>query len=275
MFVVGRLVALCLALIVQPAVAGAADPRLLLSYEVTSAQLGFARLAEASYADRAAVTGSALADIVPAVVAALGIDPARIETQMTPGGYLGRTNASLQSKVALDRTRADRLAAGLGFVFRQSSVLVSDLRDRGGGTGFAIVRFAPGALDPGRAHHFFVHAGAVHKGLGGGYTAFGDDMILLNVRDEAGRPYSELTDAAFVRALRRAVAGFPHGRPRLAEAGMARAWFVGNSWRHKPDGADYVERLGGGAAPEMTALRALQARHSERMSAAADRFGWR
>jgi hypothetical protein len=283
MFARGRRIALRLVLalsLILPLAGAATAAELLLSYEVTSTQFAFPGLAQASYADRAAVTGEALSDLVPGILAVLRIEPTQIETQMTPGGYLGRTNASLQSKTVLDRPRVDRLAAALGFVFRQSSVLISDLADRAGGTGtggtgYAIVRFAPGALDPGRAHGFFVHAGSVHKGLSGGYTAFGDDMIFLNVRDEAGKPYSELDDVAFGRALGRAVAGFAAGRPRLALRGTARAWFIGNSWRQKPDGADYIAILGGSGATELAELRALQSRHNALMERAADRFRWR
>jgi hypothetical protein len=268
--------ALVLLMLLLPAPAArAADRVLLFSYEVTSAQFGFARLGEAAYADRAAVTAEALAEIVPGILAALGLDPARVETRMTPGGYLGRTNASLQSKAALDPARAEQLAAALGFVFRQSSVLVSDLKDRAGGTGHVTLSFPRGRLDANLAHRFFTHAAGVHKGLAGGYTAFADDMIFLNVRDDAGRPYSELDDRQFAAALATASASFPGAQPRRAIVGTAGARFIENSWRGKPDGADYVARLGGAEAPVMAPLHALQERHRALMNRAADRYLWR
>lgn len=265
-----------LVLLLLPALsARAADPVLLFSYEVTSAQFGFAKLREASYADRAAVTADALAAIVPDVIAAVGLDPARVETRMTPGGYLGRTNASLQSRAALDGARADRLAAALGFVFRQSSVLISDLADRTGGTGFATLRFPRDTLDASLAHRFFTHAAGVHQGLGGGYTAFGDDMIFLNLRDETGKPYSGLDDRAFAAGLGRAAADFPGARPRIAARGSAAARLIGNSWRQMPDGAGYVQVLGGPGPSVLPALRGLQDRHTALMNRAANRYLWR
>jgi hypothetical protein len=194
---------------------------------------------------------------------------------MTPGGYLARTNASLQSRTRLDVARADRLAAALGFVFRQSSVLISDLADRSGDTGFATLRFPRDTLDPSLAHRFFLHAAGIHRGLGGGYTAFGDDMIFLNLRDEAGKPYSGLDDQAFIAHLGKAAAQFPSVRPRVAARGSAAARLVGNSWRQMPDGAGYIGILGGSEASELPALRALQERHADLMSRAADRFFWR
>lgn len=270
-----RILYLAFLAVLPVSAAGASERVLLFSYEVTSAQFGFAKLREASYADRAAVTAEALAAIVPGVLVAVGLDPARVETQMTPGGYLGRTNASLQSRTKLDNARADRLAAALGFVFRQSSVLVSDLADRSGGTGFATVRFARNTLDPNLAHRFFTHAAGVHQGLGGGYTAFGDDVIFLNLRDGAGKPYSGLDDRAFLAGLAKAAADFAGARPRIAARGAAGARLIGNSWRQMPDGAGYVAVLGGNAAPELPALRALQDRHAGLMNRAADRFLWR
>ena len=251
--------------------AEAADRPLLFSYEATSGQLGLAKLRDAAYADRAAFTAKVQDELVPEILRAVGIDPAKVRTELTPGGYLLRTNASLQSRVAVDAGRADRLAAAFGYVFRQSSVLVSDLGDRKGGTGYTVVRFARGTLTAAKAQGFFEHAAAVNKGLGGGYTAFGDDMIFLNVRDDAGKPYSELDDTAFAAGLKQVAAGFRDGHARIARTGQARAKFVGNSWRQKPNGEDYAALLGD-AVPR---LKALQDRHTAMIMEAADRYGWK
>jgi hypothetical protein len=253
-------------------VAEAADRPLLFSYEATSGQLGLARLREAQYADRAAFPAKVRDELLPDILRAAGVDPTKVRTELTPGGYLLRTNASLQSRVAIDARGADRLAAALGFVFRQSSVLVSDLADAKGGTGLAIVRFPRGTLTAATAHGFFEHAGALKKGLGGGYTAFGDEMIFLNVRDEAGKPYSELDDKAFAAGLRDAAASFAGGRARVARVGEAKARFVGNSWRQKPNGEDYVALLGDALAAR---LKPLQERHTAMIMDAAERWGWK
>jgi hypothetical protein len=262
--------------LIGPAEAAERPPHpLLFSYEVTSGQLGLTRLREAQYADRAAFTAKIRDELLPDILRAVDIDPAKVRTELTPGGYLLRTNASLQSRVAIDDRRADRLAAALGYVFRQSSVLVSDLHDRRGGTGYGVVRFAGGPITAGKAHAFFEHAARQNKGLGGGYTAFGSEMIFLNVRDGAGKPYSELEDRAFAAALKRAAASFKEGPARLAHAGYARARFVGNSWREKPNGEDYVAKLGGSADPAVARLDRLKERHTALIMDAADRYGWK
>jgi len=253
----------------------AADRTLLFSYEATSGQLGLSRLRDAPYADRAAFTAKAASELLPDIFRAVGVDPAKVKTEMTPGGYLLRTNASLQSRIALDQARADRVAAALGYVFRQSSVLVSDLWDTKGGTGSGIVRFAPGTLTPGLAHAFFEHAAQIHKGLGSGYTAFGNDMIFLNMRDEAGKPYSGLDDRAFFAQLKRAAAGFKGGKAQLASTGQTRARFIANSWRQKPNGEDYMALLGGAGSPELVRLDRLKDRHTALILHAADHYGWK
>jgi hypothetical protein len=255
--------------------ATAADHPLLFSYEATSGQLGLTKLRDAHYADRAAFTARVSDELLPDILRAVEIDPAKVRTEMTPGGYLLRTNASLQSRVAIDDRRADRLAAALGYVLRQSSVLVSDLHDRRGGTGYGVVRFAGGPLTAGKAHAFFEHAAQQNKGLGGGYTAFGSEMVFLNVRDGAGKPYSELEDRAFVAGLKRAALSFKEGQARLAHAGYARARFVGNSWREKPNGEDYVARLGRPADPVVISLDRLKERHTAMVMEAAERYGWK
>jgi hypothetical protein len=268
----GTLLALLIGL---SAPATAADHPLLFSYEATSGQLGLAKLRDAHYADRAAFTARVRDELLPEIMRAVDVDPAEVRTEMTPGGYLLRTNASLQSRVTIDERRADRLAAALGYVFRQSSVLVSDLHDRRGGTGYGVVRFAGGPLTAGKAHAFFEHAAQQTKGLGGGYTAFGSEMIFLNVRDDAGKPYSELEDRAFVAALKRAANSFKEGQARLAHAGHARARFVGNAWREKPNGEDYLAKLGGHADPVVPHLDRLKERHSAMLMEAAERYGWK
>src|SRR6185503_8216374 len=119
------------------------------------------------------------------------------------------------------------------------------------------------------------HAAEIHKGLGGGYTAFGDEMIFLNVRDEAGKPYSELDDRAFAKGLRQAAASFKGGSARVARVGHARAKFVGNSWRQKPNGEDYVALLGGASDPAVARLKQVQDRHTAMLMDAAERWGWK
>ncbi|MBI1774780.1 MAG: hypothetical protein HYR63_05475 [Proteobacteria bacterium] len=254
----------------------AADPQLLFSYEVTSAVgLELPKLAGATYAERATFAGQVLDSLVPDVLRAVGLDPRKVETQITPGGYNLKTNASLQSKVALAEADANRLAAALGYVFRQFSVLVSDLADAGGNTGYVTVSMPKGTMNASLAQAFFLYAAGVDPGLGGGYTAFGDDMIFLNVRDGQGQPYSKLEDEAFAAAMRRAADGFTSAKATVSATGKAKARFVGNSWRNKPGGDDYVALLGGAGTPLVNRLDGLRQRQVTLILAAADRFHWR
>jgi hypothetical protein len=267
------LLVLLLGLAVRPALA--ADHPLLFSFEAASSQLGLARMGEAQYADRAAFAAKVKDELLADIFRAVGVDPAKVRTEMTPGGYLLRTNSSLQSRTVVDWRQADRVAAALGYVLRQSSVLVSDLADAKGGTGLAVVRFPRGTLTAAMADSFFQHAAKIHKGLGGGFTAFGDEMIFLNVRDDAGKPYSELNDRDFARGLRAAAMSFKDGRAKLVRAGQARAKFVGNSWRQKPNGEDYVALLGGSTDPAVLRLKPVQDRHTTMIMEAAERWGWK
>ncbi len=267
------LLGLLIGLAALPALA--ADRPLLFSFEAASGQLGLTRMREAQYADRAAFAIKVKDELLADIFRAVGVDPAKVRTEMTPGGYLLRTNSSLQSRTVVDWRQADRVAAALGYVLRQSSVLVSDLADARGGTGLAVVRFPRGTLTAAMADGFFQHAAKVHKGLGGGYTAFGDEMIFLNVRDEAGKSYSELDDRTFARGLKQAAATFKEGRARLARVAQARAKFVGNSWRQNPNGEGYVAILGGTADPAVVRLKTLQEKHTVLIMDAAERWGWK
>jgi hypothetical protein len=208
-------------------------------------------------------------------LAANGVDAGKVETQVTPGGFLLRTNASLQSKIAIAPDAAERLAAAFGYVFRQNSVLVSDLGDGKGGTGYVTVRFAKGSLTPLVAQRFFEHAASVHKGLGGGYTAFGDEMIFLNVRDDKSKPYSELEDADFAAHMRTAAQGFAERSAEVAAVGSSRAHFVSNGWRNNPKGELYVAKLGGADGALVRQLDGIHERHVRLVNDAAQRWGWR
>ncbi len=247
----------------------------LISYEATpSAGFDLPGLKDASYSDRAAFSAKALEVIVPKILKAVDVDPALVSTEVTPGGYLLKTNASLQSQADLDDAQADRLAAALGYIFHQYSVLVSRLGDSSGSTGFVTVRFPENALDASVAQAFFEKAEATHKGLGGGYTAFGDEQIFLNVTDSAGKTYSGLDDTAFLDGLTRTAASFGAPAPEIATSGKASARFIDNDWKASPKGESYVERLGGADAPVVKALDAIAADYATLVAETAHSLGW-
>jgi len=254
--------------------AGAQEaPVHLLSYEaIPSAQVAL-DLDAATYAQRAALTAAVRDDLAPRVLAAAGLAAAAVQTELTPGGYLLQTNASLQARGAMREDQAIRAAAALGYVFRQWSVLVSRLDDAEGDTGYVVLAFPDGALTPDLAQDFFAAAAAVDEGLGGGYTAFGDEMIFFNVRDGDHQPYSGLDDMAFAARLGQAAGRFGDAPVTVAAAGYARALFVDNDWEAAPDGEDYAAALDD--AGLVAALDGLRAEHTALVEKMAGEFGWK
>mgnify|MGYP001809665055 CR=1 FL=1 len=241
----------------------------LLSYEATpSAGFDLPKLEAAGYDERAAFAAKVLAEIVPKIADAVGIDANDLDTEVTPGGYLLKTNASLQTEAEISSAEADRFAAGLGYVFRQYSVLVSGLDDASAKTGYVVVTFPDNTLNATVAQAFFEKAAAVDKGLGGGYTAFGDDQIFLNVVGDDGKPYSGLDNATFLAGLTKAAAEFGPPQPKVSDSGTATARFIGNEWDKQPKGEAYIEKLGGASSDTVKALDVIEADYAKLVEAA-------
>lgn len=268
--------ALGAAFVVMAATAAQAVEPVLISYEAApSSGFELPKLDQATYAVRAAFALQALSDIVPKIAAAAGVPDSKMVSEVTPGGYLLKTNASLQTMADLDDEAADRFAASLGYVFRQYSVLISRLDDPSGKTDFVKVTFPRDKLDSSVAQAFFEKAASVDKGLGGGYTAFGDDQIFLNVTDSDGKPYSGLDHAAFLAGLEKAAAEFEPVKPTVSNKGKAVARFVENDWAAKPAGEDYIARLGGAGSDLVKKLDAIEADYAALVGTAATRYGWK
>jgi hypothetical protein len=249
---------LLLCLLLLPArwsVAG--EPVRHLAYEAVPA--GATALEAAPYAARQAIARRVAAEIVPAVIAALGIEPASAATELTVGGYRLHLNPALHTVLKGADEPAGRLAAALGWVLHQDSVLLADLAANDGDTEFAMVRLAPDRLAPDRlppdrpdpegVRRFFVHAAAVHPPLGDGFTALGGGALLFLDLSHTG---------GLIDGLRRAATGFPAAS--LGETGQARAQLVDNDWRRYPAGDAYVVRLPAASLPALGPLRARHAR---------------
>ncbi|WP_051341553.1 hypothetical protein [Azospirillum halopraeferens] len=247
-------VIVALALPLPAAAAGAAQ---VLLYEAVPAVGGDAPAA-APYAQREALTGRVAREVVPGVLAALGVAPEAASTSATFGGWQRRTNPTLATTLDLPDPDADRVAAALGWVLRQDSVLVAEIPDREqGATRYVILRVAEGALTPNLGQAFFELLADIHPGMGGGYTALGDSLLFLNLRDGTGTPYSGLDDASFAAALGMAVDLFTYTKPKLYDSGRADARLIGNDWSAHPDGAAYAAIIGPDA---LDALRPLRTR---------------
>ncbi|WP_245517899.1 hypothetical protein [Rhizobium leguminosarum] len=217
-----------------------------MSYRATpSAGFHLPRLAQASYDDRATFSAEFSKDIVPKIITANGIDAATLRKEVTPGGDLLKTNASLQTEGDLDDAAADRLAGSLGYVLRQYRVLTCSLNDTTGKAGFIVVRFPQGSLNATVAQRFFGAADATKKGLGGGYAVFGDEQIFLNATNSEGKPYSGLDDTSFQDGMSRAAVSFGNPKPKVSSFGNATARSIGNDWQRSTRGEGYQTLLGG------------------------------
>ena len=211
--------------------------------------------------------------LVPDIFAEFGLDFDALTSEDAPGGYLLETNPSMQSRGSLSPDQATQVSAGLGYVMYQWSVLVTDFSAEDGDTAYGIVQFSDGDLDAAMAQTFFEYAASVDGGLGGGYMAFENEMIFLNLRGADGAPYSGLDDETFIAQLEIAAADFSDASTLLSVADFADAWLVENDWSSAPDGTDYASVIAASGA-SIAALDALQSQYNQQLLAAATSYGW-
>lgn len=250
--------------------AASAQPILLLSYEaIPSAQIALPKAKDAAYAQKEAVARTVADQLSPAILRAAGADSGTTRTEVYPGGYQAATDPALQTRVAVTPEQADRLAAALGYVLRQGSVLVSDLAAKDGDQFQVTLRFPARSLNAERAQAFFAKAGEADKGLSGGYSAFGDVMIFINLRGGDGKPYSGLDDDRFLAAMKQACEGFTGCA--VDASGKIRSKLVGNDWKVAPNGEGYA-KLVADVLPELNRLRQ---RHTALIEDAAAKNGWK
>jgi hypothetical protein len=247
--------------------------RRLFFEAIPATQIDLPHLDRAGYADRERVAQAVVRELLPELFRAVEVDPAVIRMELAPGGYLGHTNPSIQAALAASEDVATRLAAALGLMLRQESVLVAVL-ETPGDTFYALLHIEGPRLTPETAQSFFVRAAAADPGLGGGYSTLDGALLFLNMRDSAQRPYSGLGDDLFGGALGRVAAAFVGAR--IERAGSAAARFIGNDWAAAPAGEQYRAMLASAGKPDRAAtLDALQRRHTDLVLSAADRGGWR
>jgi hypothetical protein len=219
-------------------------PTLLFSYEVINFDVHKIDPAKLPYGKRAEFAEAALRDEVPKIIDLLKLPADKISTLMMPGGYKLETNASLQSSFEVDDKTADVFAAALGYTFRQWSVLVTDFAPQGeGDTAYGVITFDH-AVSGAEADAFFKHAAKVNPALGGGFTAFDEEMFFLNVTDAEGKPYSGVDDKTFLADLAKAAQDYTAEKVQMTGTGRADARFIENDWNASPDGEDYAKRLG-------------------------------
>jgi hypothetical protein len=239
-----RLALFVVAALVWAGVASAQNFIYVAYQAIPGTRTGWPDIARLDYSARQRLSEDVQRRILPDVVHTLGLQAMALETQIVPGGYLLRTDPSFVTRFPpMEEEAALRFAAALGYVLRQDSMLVFAVDQSNGQSSTVRMRFAGNCLTPQTAQRFFEQAARASKGLGGGYTAFGCEMLFINLRDDEGKPYSGLDDAAFAAALERATRGFA---PPATVAGSfrARTVLIGEGWPGSKGGALYIQRLG-------------------------------
>ena len=255
-----RLAALAAALLVF---AGGASAEALrnwrLSFEVLSshhAQPPEGR--KATYAEKDALTRAVLAEIVPHVWTTLGATAARARSRVQAGGYGDAVNPAIHSVIQTHEAEARRLAAALGYVFRQYAVIMYDLAAERSDLRYVAVRFPRGTVTPVLATRFFGLARAQLKSDKLGFSGTRSRMIFININ-------TGIDDAAFADGLAKAAAQWPEARIKVDPPKPARAFLIENDWDKAKGGEDYVRQLGPESARLAGSLALLQRRHDGRV----------
>lgn len=221
-------------------------------------------LSGAPYSERLALTRAAADGVVPQVAASLGLAGKMSPVAIGPCGTRMATQPAMRADVASDRNAALNLAAALGYVFRQSAVLVADFDDAAGAdTAYGIVGMPPGAVDPSLAHRFYLHALAADRQLSG-YATMPEGLIFF--------AWGRVEAPDFLPSLRRAAESFGEPEVRFARAGKAKVILATNNWDADSEGSAYRQRF----QPSFVALLDQAAQRNQALiERLVDRFRWR
>jgi len=258
--VFGRFAALLAMLLVAASPASAEALRnWRLSFEVLSSQ--HAQPVEgrkATYAETEALTRAVLAEMVPHVWTKLGAVAMRARSRVLAGGYGDAVNPAVHSDIQTSEAEARRLAAALGYVFRQYAVLVYDLNVERSELRQVSARFPRGTVTPALAERYFSLARKQLKSDKLGFSATRSRLIFINLN-------TGIADDAFAAGLARAAAEWPAAGIKIEPPKPVRAYLVENDWEKAKAGEDYVRRLGVVSEPLVAALAVLQRRHDDRV----------
>jgi hypothetical protein len=241
---VGRSLRTLLLALLVALTAPLASAQVYVAYQaIPGTNTGWPDIARLDYTARQALSEQVRREILPAVAQALDLQGLPLETQIVPGGYRLKTDPSFVTRFPQgEEAKALQFAAALGYVLRQDSMLVFAIDEQGGDSLTVRVAIDGECLSPQIAHRFFVQAARVEKGLGGGFTAFGCEMLFINLRDGRGVPFSGLNDDAFAAALVKAAAQFIPSSS-IAGSFRTRTVLIGEGWPGSKGGALYTERL--------------------------------
>ena len=213
---------------------------------------------KATYAEKDALTRAVLAEIVPHVWTAVGATAARARSRVQAGGYGDTVNPAIHSNLQTHEIEARRLAAALGYVFRQYAVIMYDLAAEESEHRQVSVRFPRGSLTPALATRFFGLAREQLKSDKLGFSGTRSRMIFINLG-------TGIPDAAFAEGLAKAAAAWPEPVLKVEAPKPVRAFLIENDWDKAMAGEDYVRQLGPDAGRLAAALAQLQRRHDGRV----------
>jgi hypothetical protein len=213
---------------------------------------------KATYDQKDHLARSALAEIVPHVWTNLGPFATRARSRVRAGGYHDQVNPAIHSVVTTSEIEARRLAAALGFVFRQYAVLVYDLNAEGGTLRYVSVRFARRSLSPALAERFFARARAQLKSDKLGFSATSSRMIFINLG-------TGIPDPEFAAGLRRAATDLPQINVVVEPSKPVKASLIENDWEKFKSGEAYAKLLGPEGERILPALQQLRRRHDGRV----------
>lgn len=212
---------------------------------------------KATYDEKERLTRMALAEMVPHVWTQLGAVASRARSRVRPGGYKDEINPAIHSNVVTGEAEARRLAAALGYVFRQWAVLMYDLDAEPGTHRYVSVRFPRGTLTLAQADRYFARARAQLANDKLGFSTAGSRLLFINLA-------TGIADDAFVAGLARAGADLPDSAIKVEPAKPVRAFLIENDWAKSKDGEDFAGFLGANAAL-LVALGRVRARHDGRV----------
>lgn len=213
---------------------------------------------KATYDEKERLTIAALAEIVPHVWTNLGVVATRAASRVRAGGYQDQVNPAIHSNVTTSEAEARRLAAALGYVFRQYAVLVYDLDPGNGDLRYVPVRFPRGSVTPALAEQFFARARAQLKSDKLGFSATASRLVFINLG-------TGIPDDAFAAGLGRAAADLPQIPITVEPPKPARAALIENDWGKAKEGEEYARLFGPKAEVIAAALDHLRRRHDGRV----------
>jgi hypothetical protein len=212
---------------------------------------------KATYEEKERLTRAALAEIVPHVWQQLGSAPARARSRVRSGGYKDEINPAIQANVVIREDEARRLAAALGYVFRQWAVLMYDLDAEPATHRYVSVRFPRGTLGVEMIDRYFARARAQLASDKLGFSATGTRLLFINLG-------TGIADDAFSAGLTRAAADLAEAGIKVEPMKPVRAFLIENDWAKSKEGEDFAKLLGD-APGAIAALGRLRARYDGRV----------